>query len=286
MKIIDLQEAPIGDYATIGNWGDKEKSNSFRHAQDRKIIQSNNLIKKVRKKFGNTEHVLNFYFINLPGVAKFAEYGMMTSEELSEYLPKAWELVQQREKDQSTDAAESINILFVGNAGVNRVPMTAWIMAHRIGHVMQSAASRRHDGMRAWQDFEDDFFESLRSMLDQVYDWKINKTDLYTSKPLAKFYEAIGSMASARNGNLGGRPYEFLYELFAQYVTTGKLTFRELPTRFGTRGSIYAVRNDAMEDARQTWSEELTSGYYGIHNQWEDRMDTVLYGATGKYMVM
>lgn len=282
MKLVDISEAPIGDYAPVGNWGDKEKSNSFRHAQDRKLIQSENLIKKVRKKFGNTDHVLNFYFVNLPGAAKFAEYGIMEPEELAENLPKAWELIQDREQKQSTDASESINVIFVGNAGVNRVAMTAWIMAHRIGHVMQAAS--RSGKLGAWGEFEDEFYDSISRMLYQVYDWRITKSDLYTSKELAKFYESIGGMASARNKNLGGRPYEFLYELFAQYITTGKLSFRPLPEATGSpRGRIYRVVD---RDAYDMWSNELTDDYYGFTDLWQDRIDNVLYDATGKYLVM
>ena len=72
MKLIQLlkhtrvDEAPLGDYELVGNWGDKEKSHGFRHATDRKMLQNQSAVRITRKKFGNTEHVLNFYFVNFP----------------------------------------------------------------------------------------------------------------------------------------------------------------------------------------------------------------------------
>lgn len=280
MRLIDLIEAPIGDYAEIGNWGDQEKSNSFNHAQDRKMIQSENLIKKVRQKFGNTEHVLNFYFVNLPGVRKNAEHGFMTPEQVSETMPEAWKLIQQREQEQGTDANESINVIFVGNAGANRVAMTAWIMAHRIGHALKMTKS--------WKDYLDDFTRSIQDIFENVYDIKVRRNgyggfDGIDDLELSRFFEAIGGMASARNGKLGGRPFEFYYEMFAQHITTGKLTFRELPKTFGSKNRTYRAVD---EETRLYYSDDITSDGYSIADQWGDRIDNVLYEATGRYVIM
>lgn len=274
-------EAPIGDYATIGNWGDQEKSNSFNHAQDRKMIQSDNLVKKVRKKFGNTEHILNFYFVNLPGAKKNAESGVLPAEEIERRMPQAWQAIQQREQEQGTDASSSINVVYVGNAGFQRVPMTAWIMAHRLGHSLYRT--------QPWKDFVDDITETFQGIFQNVYEINTRRDrnggfSNIDDKSLAAFYEEIGSMASARNKKLGGRPYEFYYELFAQYVTTGKITMRPLPKVWGTpRGRQY---RSVDEETREYYSDDLTFDGYSIVDQWGECADTVLYGATGKYLVM
>jgi hypothetical protein len=280
MRLRDLKEAPIGDYAPIGNWGDNEKSNSFRNAQDRKLIQSPNLIKKVRKKFGNTEHILNFYFVNLPGALVFAEKGYMDSDQLNSNLPKAWELIQAREQEQNTDPSEAINVIFVGNNGINRVPMTSWIMAHRLGHAAES--SGRGQRNHAWNEYERDFFGLMDSMLTDVYDVDMSRDDMRFSKEMAIFFQEIGTMASARNKKLGGRPYEFLYELFAQFITTGKLSFRELP-KIVNMGQRKIGWRSIDEDAREMYSHDLNDAW---GDQLTQRLDNVLYGATGKYLVM
>ena len=282
MRLNDLlNEAPIGDYAPIGNWGDKEKSNSFNHANDRKIIQSENLVKKVRKKFGNTDHILNFYFVNLPGVRKNAEHGFMSPEELAQTMPEAWKLIQEREQEQGTDASESINVIFVGNAGANRVPMTAWIMAHRIGHALKHT--------NAWKDFMDDFNHTIADMMNNVYGTRMRRTSYggylqgMGDLELSRFFEAIGTMASARNGKLGGRPGEFYYEMFAQHITTGNLRMREMPKSFGSRNQMYHSRD---EETREMYNDDLTFEGYSMVDQWGERIENVLYEATGKYVVM
>jgi hypothetical protein len=88
-------------------------------------------------------------------------------------------------------------------------------------------------------------------------------------------------MASARNGKLRGRPYEFMYELFSQYLTTGKVEFRELPKRFGMRnGSIYYARDEEM---REMYSRDL-NGWWADHIT--SYMDNVCFECTGKYLIM
>lgn len=299
-----VSEAPIDDYALIGNWGDKEKSNSFRNPQDRKIVQSDNLVKKVRKKFGNTDHMLNFYFVNLPGAGKFAESGLIDFSEVENMPPvlqKAWKLIQQRQDEKGTDSENAINVLYVGNDGFQRVPMTAWIMAHRLGHVLQSGAphtgfrgnSYRPGAINSWNDLEREFQEMMSRIFEEVYSWKVptrspigqsNARPFWDNPDVAKFFEAIGTMASARSGKLGGRPYEFLYELFAQYITTGQIQFKELPRTFGRRGSKHTVRD---EELYEMYNRDLGAGSPGwFTDHLEAYMDNCLHEATGKYLVM
>lgn len=298
MKLRDftepLYEAPIGDYATIGNWGDKDARNSFRHDQDRKIVTAPKAINKVRRKFGNTEHMMNFYFVNLPGAAKQAETGMMTPEDIQKRMPKAWELIQQREQQEGTDPSEAINVLFVGNAGVNRKPMTAWIMAHRLGHAIQATGrfnlgrKDRHDPTFYWKEAEKEVEGNVTKIFQEVYGKRVGRTnwgrsEIWNDTSVAKFFEAIGTMRSAREGNLGGRPYEFMYELFAQYVTTGEIKFNPIPRSFGmARGPRYRIQGDVEEDT------QFADGYLngGLSYMLPDYFDTVLYQMTGKYLVM
>jgi len=287
-----VTEAPIDDYGLIGNWGDNVKSNSFMNPQDRKIIQSPNLIQKVRRKFGNTEHMLNFYFVNLPGVRQFAETGVKSEEEIAKDMPEAWAAIRQRETDRGTDRTNAINVLYVGNAGVNRVPMTAWIMGHRLGHAVQASNRGGKNKIHSWADLEREFSDMLGRMMDEVYGWNIKKQsrfgaygaapepDMWNHPDIAKFLEAIGTMASARNGKLGGRPYEFMYEMFSQYLTTGELKFRDLPKVFGRPRSQRRSRDEEMRDM---YSRDL-NGWFADHIT--SYMDNVCYECTGKYLVM
>ena len=45
-------------------------------------------------------------------------------------------------------------------------------------------------------------------------------------------FNSIGTQRSSRSNEIK-RPYEFLYELFAQYLGTGTITLNPLPTNLG-----------------------------------------------------
>lgn len=287
MKLSDLlqhkriDEAPIGDYQLVGKWGDKEKSHSFNYPADRKMLQHPVAIEKTKQKFGKTEHILNFYFVNLPGAGKYAERGFMSPEDIQKAMPKAWP-----EISQGTNQEDAINVIFVGNRGANRIPMTPWIMAHRIGHALQ--ASSRWGGRRqdSWGDYESDVEMFFKDILSNVYDWDIRGRSFWfgdnnQEKMLAKFFESIGGMRSARQRNLGGRPYEFMYEMFAQFIITGRLTFRPLPERFGMRGG--PIKRIQHQGAADMWNRSLNDE---VGDHLGSRIDNCLYDATGKFLVM
>lgn len=287
-----MNEAPIDNYELVGNWGDEERSNSFADKMDRKAIQSPKLQAKVYEKFGNTDYHLNFFFVNLPGMRKWSEHGIMDGADVAENFP----LVAERIHKNNIDTNEAINIIFVSNTGFQKVKMTPWIMAHRIGHVM-NAASRSGNAMRNWQEYNNEFFDMIRMIMRDCYNWDISMNEFYADKKLAKFYEQIGTMKSAVNGKLGGRPYEFVYEIFAQYITTGSLKFRDLPLSFGMRGQAqkhFQFERDSFnpymtdEQNRKEQLESMSGMYLdnGLGIVLPDRIDSVLYEATGKFFVM
>lgn len=72
-----LQEAPLHDYETIGDFS---KNSSFRDPRDRTIIQHPKSIERTRKKFGNTSFDFDFYFVNSPKANKHTEVGAVPLE--------------------------------------------------------------------------------------------------------------------------------------------------------------------------------------------------------------
>ena len=254
------------------------------------MLQNPSFVKVTRKKFGNTEHALNFYFVNLPEATKHSETGFMTPEQLQAAMPKAWPEIAQRA--QEADHENAINVIFVGNTGVNRMNMTPWLMAHRMAHALQSSergnygyGSNQRSG--PWGDYERDATDAFQPLLEQVYNWVLPRRpmDFWMSgkhdKTLAKFLEGIGGMRSARKSQLGGRPYEFLYEMFAQFVITGKLTFRDVPKSFGMRnGPWYRIQE---EEVAEMYNRDLN---WWIADQLGDYINNTLYAAEGKFLVM
>ena len=60
----------------------------------------------------------------------------------------------------------------------------------------------------------------------------------------AALFNAIGTQRSSRQGEIR-RPYEFLYELFAQYLGTGSVTLKPLPQaqEYGRRAWGHATQS-------------------------------------------
>lgn len=236
-----LLETPIGDYQTIGDWS---KNSSFRDKRDRMLIQHPRSIEMVRKKFGNTEHTFHFYFVNSPAGNKVTEEGLVKIEWVKERLGD--EVFQAVSKNMGDDA---INVVFTNNKGAERKNMSAWIMAHRIGHALarengsrrayaykecsdhlisQFAACMQYYGNEDFPDRED---RLTRTGYDEHSAQKSRRNQLTL---LAFFYE-VGGFKSARDRNIRDW-FEVLNELIAQYLTTGKIKFRPAPRTFGQKG--------------------------------------------------
>jgi hypothetical protein len=56
-----LQEAPVADYSTMGNW---DKAYGFRNKRDRMLVNNPATINYIKKKFENTDYEFNFLFLN------------------------------------------------------------------------------------------------------------------------------------------------------------------------------------------------------------------------------
>lgn len=303
MKLNDLTsplyEAPIDDISLIGNWGDQEKSNSFKDKRDRKILQNPKAVEKLRKKFAGTELDFNFYFVNLPRAGakpnttsdQTMELGVMSPEQLADLIPDAWQLIQQRVQERGTNDSEAVNIIFTNNNGVNKVPMTSWIIGHRIGHAI--AATNRWNGMAGrrdttmWGNAVSTANRYFKDILTEVYHWKSTssyQSTVFDDPVVSKFFEAIGTMKSARDRNLGGRPYEFMYEMFTQWLFTDNLKFNDIPRRFGS--SSFGRRAYYMRNPEEDVGYGDMMLNHGLALELPDYFSSAVWDVQGKYLVM
>jgi len=256
-----LYEAPIGDFETIGLWGNKDRNSRFRIPSDRKLVRSPKLQDSARQQFGKTPFVLNMYFVNLPEINPATFDGVISPERLAEKYPKTWAVLSQKKPK-----FDDINVIFTGNKGSPRYPLTPWMMAHRLGHAFrQSNVMSNGNNIYSWGEARRELTRVVLGLLDQVYGVRRRSASYSQGREfefrdvmVGHFLSAIGTMRSARGGKLVDA-VEFLYELFAQYVTTGKITFNPLPKYFGKRGG-YAARskvNDHDFDYYGRWLDDL-----------------------------
>jgi hypothetical protein len=262
--------------------GDFNKPGPFRGV-DKKLVPHPTNQLKTAKFFEKTPYDFRLFFSNIPGTGKYAETGAVTDEQLQQMFgDQAQPII-----DGSEDA---ITVVFVGNSGDSKVMMTPWIMAHRFGHAIQAGA-RRNQGWSAWSEAEKHFFNAVNGMLEEYYG-KISQRGTSTSMRFGltpeynALFNAIGTQRSSRGGEIK-RPYEFLYELFAQYLGTGRVELNQLPINLGYGRQAWGkpskylnLKPEYRNDSDRSEATEM------LANDMRYMFDDVLSSSEGKIFVM
>ena len=274
-------EAPLADYQTLGNF---DKPGPFRGA-DKKLIPHPVSQLKTQKFLQNTPYDFRLFFSNIPGIDDVKESGAMEPDDVREVFGKDAEAILSHSEN-------AITIVYVGNSGDAKKLMTPWIMAHRFGHAIQ-AGNRGGNKIGAWPDAEQYFFRTVNQVLDRAY----GKTDVQGGRrqqapnwdltpEYNALFNAIGTQRSSR-GNQIKRPYEFLYELFAQYIKDGKITLNPLPTNLGYGKQNWGTPSKYMS-LKPDYRDESTRQYeaQGLADDMSDYFAEVLRSAVGNIYVM
>jgi len=248
LKDILLKEFPLGTYTTIGGF---EKGASYKDPRDRAALSHPVTIQKVKDMLKNTTVDFDFYFVNKTGLRQFSEKGKVPYEFLVKPYPEGLGL----DPNQIKINSDNITVFFVGNTAADKIPMTAWTIIHRVGHVM----NRTHQ-FKEYTDWVDKEFNELLKIYGKSKENKRYGSDDYKKSrtfDLAKgrLFNHIGTMRSAREGKLHRRYYEFYYELFVQYLKDGKITFNPLTKNilvgFGPYGSKTIATTQNLEEAQE-----------------------------------
>lgn len=283
MKIKELLEAPLTDYEPLGDFS---KSGPFRHEVDRKLVTHPKNQLKAQKFFSNSPYDFRLFFSNISGTAK-------TYKETGAVHPDVIRGVFKEQADKIINNHEdAITVVFLGNYGDQRVMITPWIMAHRLGHAIQATRGKTYSEITKWREAEHSFFGNVNHILATVYGKRSgrytnpdNSLNWELRSEYNALFNAIGTQRSSRTGQIN-RPYEFLYELFAQYIKDGKITLNTLPRSLGYgkkawgRPTQYmSARTEKNEEVRAELAVELAS-------EMEWRFDEVLGSCVGKIYLM
>ena len=243
-----LNEAPLGTYTAIGGF---DKGASYKDPRDRAALNHPVTIQKVKDMLKNTSVDFDFYFVNKPGLRKFSEKGKVPYDFIVKPYPEGLGL----NPNQIEINNNNITVFFVGNTAADKIPMTAWTIIHRVGHVMNRTP--QFQDYTKWLDNEFDellkiYGKSKESTRYGNSDYKKLRTfDLAKGR----LFNHIGTMRSARDGKLSRRYFEFYYELFVQYLKDGKITFNPLTKNllvgFGPYGSKTIASTQNLEEAQE-----------------------------------
>jgi hypothetical protein len=278
-----ITEAPLQSYDTMGDFN---KPGPFR-GPDKKLVPHPTNQLKTQKFLEKTPHDFRLFFSNIPGTGKYSEYGPADAAKLQEIFG------DEQAQQIINDSDDAITVVFVGNAGDAKIPLTPWIMAHRFGHSIQ-AGMRRNKGWSAWSEAEKHFFTQVNQMLEEYYgkasSSRFGVTPNSMRGDLTPEYNAlfntIGTQRSSRSGEIR-RPYEFLYELFAQYLGTGKITLNPLPANlgygkkaWGTPTKYLNIKPEFRDESERADATDMLANDMGY------MFDDVLSSSVGKIFVM
>jgi hypothetical protein len=266
LKHISMQEMPLGKFDTTGDF---DKGSSFRDPKDRKMISNPRFKEIVAKKFKNTYYTINMFFVNNRDANQHTEVGGVDLDWVRDNLGG-----EVADKVAPTYQNESeVNIIYTNNKGAQRVNMTPWIIAHRMGHAFarfkQSGGRGMERQFRSYKEVVEEISRQFEMIFQEVYGIKSFKSDKITGPTdrrdqllMKHLSHNIATFKSARDKNM--REYFELYnELFAQYVITGKVTLKDLPTSFKAGKDMVHVRDkEAYEELKELGSLERTLEYY------------------------
>lgn len=279
-------EMPVAQFALQGGWGQdpnkpEKKLPAYGYSkQDIGILQSPSGVEKIKKKWSNTKQNFNLIFLRSAQARKHNDVGKVTPEWVKENLG----IDVQRDEN-------AITIIFTQNLGTEKVPMTAWMIAHRLGH-----AIRREDIFEVY--FLNKVIQDFREILREVYGISSREEQSYGGyglypagndmKDLIALANAVGTMKSAENEKLFSF-YEFIFELVAQYINTGKITFNDLPKSFILRRRFAwgrpnhrMARSKEDEDSHAGWNEAL----HNFAEEYTNYLDIIFDSLVGNIFVM
>lgn len=277
-----VDEMALASYKTLGDF---DKPGSFRGVDKRLVPHPKSEI-KAAKFFEQTPYDFRLFFANKPGLGQYQEHGPMTPEEIVKVFG---------EEDAKTildNHDDTITVVYVSNRGDEKVMMTPWIMAHRFGHAIQAGA--RRDKWSAWRETEKIFFSTVNRLLDEyygkvgsVFDFRKADQPNYNLTPeYNALFNAIGTQKSSRSGQIR-RPYEFMYELFAQYLGTGTITLNPLPTNLGYGRKVFGnpskylnIKTEFLDETERRQVSEM------LARDMELMFNDVLGNSVGKVYIM
>jgi len=278
----DLDEMAVKSYDLIGDF---DKPGPFRGANKKLVAHPVSKLKTI-KFFEKTPHDFRLFFANVSGTGKHSEIGAVSEQKLRKIFPKQADQIL-------ADHEDAITVVFVGNTGADPVVMTPWIMAHRIGHACRattSVYSSLQEAGQSWREAENHFFKNINQILSTDYkqqitpgsDGKHFRLEKYTE--YAALFNAIGTQRSSRMNQIR-RPYEFMYEMFAQYIKTGHVTLNPLPDviYYGKKAWGKPTKGMRFNPESAEYSSRLTET---LARDMDYYFNEVLVDMVGKVLVM
>lgn len=277
-------EMAIANYKTVGDFS---KRSSISSQVDRDLVTHPKAIEKIKRQWEKTEFDFDVFVVNDPRVNKpqFREVGVVDPS----FVYTSMRLTP----EEIPINPNNITIIFTNNVAAEKVPLTGWSMAHRLGHAF--AKSQKHPVGEAWKEFTDHLRETVDNIMREVYGIDTRKSNTFNGsywgnrtdpdKILKYVAQSLGSMKAARDGNMRNW-FEFGYELLAQYLITGHIKLNPLPDNIVTGMGGWGRKQTAYTKDREAQATYNNHDLEYFAHGFESFLDQVFEAAQGTVLVM
>lgn len=278
-----IKEDAIENMDLMGDWGD----DAPRRGYDKPsigILKNENGVEKIKKLWSKFEYPTDIYLVRSAAGWKYTEVGEVDEDFIVDKL-----------KINIPINHDNITIFFTNNKAAEKVPLTAWTLAHRLGHAMRRDGTGGGFRINHYYEYVNKTIDKLiNDVGEKVYGHTTKRTFSYGGDGDAQQKEkirialirALGTFKSARDKTLV-RSGEFANELIAQFIITGKVTLnKKLPDILATRhnwGRPEGAYNRARSEALKEEVEDLISS---AENDLHWQINDLCQYAVGRIYVM
>jgi hypothetical protein len=246
MRFRQLFEAPI---EAIHTYGDMSNPQSLR-GSDIRLVSSETGQEKIKRVLFNIPVPVVLHFVNIPVNMKGKNLVKHLKQNPVIFTPEEFTKKYGKYRIKLNVYPNAVNVVYLENEGGNRLPLTPWIIAHRMMHMFIYARKSLPDSMHRFANIYREYMEILFELLEITYDRNhfICLEIIYNILPT--------KAARKRNLNSAG---EMWIELFALYCVTGKVYFNSLTIEQFMTIMKNSVRfpNYLSNEQKQEYQEKL-----------------------------
>jgi hypothetical protein len=252
-----LNEMPMAHFGTLG---DMTQPGSMEDA-DRRAINNPKWQAKLTKQFSQTAEPLNLYIMNAVGRTLDHSHNYTTTDgpqsikktiQVSAFSVSDFGGFYQPHDFETNfgflppEYKTAVNVLLVQNDGSDKLPLTPWMVGHRIIHAISNEArhwSRNDEVPRHYDEYAREMGRTFGRLCSAV--------NLDSREVVAR----VATMKSAKVGFKASRMGEFYIELATQAFLFGRFVFdlSSFDIEPGERKRI----EDGIETARQSLTQAL-----------------------------
>lgn len=241
--------------------------------QDDITLATNPKAQAKREKIWHTSVVdVDLYLLNSPGDNAKHRYDLLDrSEKHAGNVPPS--VLKRRFGLDIKPRRDAITVVFTQNEGSERVPLTGWMIAHRICHIFLDGARNdkliggaRSPNIGKTVESLDQIRFALQDLARKSYTIDA-ENDRLRRNELIDIISAIGTTKAFRDANLSSAG-EIIPEAFAQYILTGTVRFNSAPSSvevsYYSEKHTAVVRNQASLDRLNQTIETMRSMYMSV----------------------